>query len=33
MKSDTKMPNLGLSEEDAKAITLYLGTLTLAATS
>ena len=33
MKSDTKMPNLGLSEEDAKAIALYLGTLTLAATS
>lgn len=33
MKPDTKMPSLGLSEDEAKAITLYLGTLTPAATS
>lgn len=31
MKPATKMPNLGLSEDEAKAITLYLGTLTPAA--
>ena len=33
MKPDTKMPNLGLSEDDAKAITIYLGTLGPSATS
>lgn len=33
MKPDTKMPNLGLSEDEAKAITLYLRTLMPAATS
>ncbi|MGH7206038.1 MAG: c-type cytochrome [Nitrospiraceae bacterium] len=27
MKPDTRMPNLGLSDQDAKAITMYLGTL------
>ncbi|MBQ27043.1 MAG: hypothetical protein CMH81_02695 [Nitrospiraceae bacterium] len=33
MKPDTKMPNLALSEDEAKAITLYLETLKLPATS
>jgi len=27
MKSDTRMPNLGLSDDDAKAVTMYLATL------
>ncbi|MSQ77678.1 MAG: c-type cytochrome [Nitrospiraceae bacterium] len=27
MKPDTRMPNLGLSDDDAKAVTLYLATL------
>jgi len=27
MKSDTRMPNLGLSDDDAKAVTMYLDTL------
>lgn len=27
MKPETRMPNLGLSDQDAKAITIYLGTL------
>lgn len=27
MKPETRMPNLGLSDQDAKAITMYLGTL------
>ena len=33
MKPDTKMPNLGLNEDEAKAITLYLGTLAPGAAS
>lgn len=28
MKTETKMPNLGLTKDEAKAITLYLGSLT-----
>jgi hypothetical protein len=27
MKPETRMPALGLSDEDAKAVTMYLGTL------
>ncbi len=27
MKRKTRMPNLGITDEDAKAITMYLGTL------
>jgi cytochrome c1 len=27
MKSETRMPALGLSDADAKAVTMYLGTL------
>jgi cytochrome c1 len=27
MKPETRMPNLGLSDQDAKAVTMYLATL------
>jgi mono/diheme cytochrome c family protein len=32
MKPDTRMPNLGLSDDDAKAVTMYLATLRAPAT-